>query len=124
MSLLTRIRLMLEDREDVDLFETEENKVCGVQMKRVWQKRIINADGMMPVEREGWFYYAQGFMVMEMERHARGPKKGAVVEWQVKETTRFQSLAATVILARHIDDVIDSFGPIPNMEPYMARVEK
>lgn len=117
-SLLSQIRSMLENRDDIELLEGPTDTIQGVQLRRAWELKVLNADGFSPVEKQQWHYYAQGFLIQE----PRENKKGELQHEQRQMASKFWRLSCIVIYPKSIDDVINHLGPVPeNFPDYLAR---
>lgn len=122
MTLIDKIRSMLENRADIELLVSSDDQVWATQLRRVWNKRILGESGFNPVERESWFYYGQTLCIAE-PRYVK--KTHELVKEQRDMATKYGRVGVQVIFAHSLDDVIDAIGPEPtNLGEFLGRKEK
>jgi len=111
----------LAKRRDIQILANDSDRIVGVQLRRVWEKFIYNANVFSPHERERWHYYGQAFVIEEADMN----KKGELSAEQEALAKGLGALGAVVILAQTMGYVMATLGPEPlNWDEYARKVEK
>lgn len=122
MTLIDKIYHMLDDRADLEVLDSGDGQLTCVQLRRVWNKRILNEGGFNPVEREAFFYYGQ-YLIIAEPRYVK--KTHELVKEQRDMATKYGRVGVQVIFAQSLDDVVDAIGPEPtNLGEFLGRKEK
>jgi hypothetical protein len=119
MSLLDKVARMLENRADIIFLTSDDDAVLQLsQLRRIWNKYVINPMGMTPVEREEWYYFSQTILITL----PRFNTKKEMVQEQRDMAHEFGRLGVEVIFPTSLDCVIDRLGSEPqDFKDYLAR---
>jgi len=121
LSLLSRIYRVLEKRPDVRILSDDDDRITGVQLRRVWESYELGDSPFARYEKQRWHYYGQAFVI---EEAVYDRKKGPDKEQQVR-LAHLAAVGTLCIIADAVSDVEAALGPVPgNFGDYLKRLVK
>lgn len=119
-STLNQVLAMLEERADICLMFSDQERIFGFQMRRYWVKETTHTT-FSEVEKEEWRYYGQAFEIMEKKLNRAGDLQQSVGE----AAFRVGKMGGWFIIAdpdAPLDAVVERLGSVPeNFADYLAR---
>lgn len=122
--LMDTIADVLAKRRDIQILATGDGtigqRIVGVQLSRIWNKKIWNASVFSPHERELWHYYGQAFLIEE----ADVDRKGKINAQQLALKKAMEKVGTIAILAKNTSDLAPLGDEPQNIVEYFRRLEK